>query len=137
MASATAKSSSNMARKKLPKKRVSMYRLEDEGDVIHARKFEVVRGEYIVEADGYTINRIGDKSLMCNCPARITPCRHVKMYLYQKALGLDPKALATSLIYWEADEKEPEVMSLDDVRDIWDIPEGEDGTMDTGDTNYD
>lgn len=119
-----------MARKKLPKKRVSMYRLEDNGSHIAAHKFEVVRGEHIVDASGYTISRIGDSSLMCDCPARITPCRHIKMHLYAKAMGITPDTMRTSLIYWEADEKEPEVMSMDDVRDIWDIPEGEDGSSD-------
>ena len=128
-----------MARKKLPKKRVSMYRIEDNGSYIAARKFEVVRGEHIVEADGYTINRIGDSSLMCNCPARVSPCRHIQMYLYQKALGIDTSSHKDSIIYWEDSAKEPEVMSMDDVRDIWDIPEGEDGSGDSssGSSNYD
>lgn len=128
-----------MGRKKVVKKRVSMYRLiaDDSGDFITAHKFEVVRGEHIVEAPGYTITRITDSSLMCNCPARITPCRHIKMYLYQRAMQLSPQTISKSMIYWEADEKEPEVMSIDDVRDMWDIPEGEDGSSDTGDSSYD
>lgn len=116
---------------KLPKKRVSFYtfeKVEDKGyaEKWKATKYACVRGESF-EAEGeYAITRFDTSSMFdCNCPARIDDCRHKKMLNYIRGMGL--KTGPDVFVYWESDDKEPELMSKDDIYDVWNIPDVDDG----------
>ena len=111
---------------KLPKKRVSFYTFEKVNEGLYkATKYACVRGESF-EAEGeYSIERPGEQSWMCSCPARIDDCRHKKMLNYIRGMGLQTGP--DVFVYWESDDKEPELMSKDDIYDIWNIPDIDDG----------
>ena len=121
-----------MARRRVEKKRVSMYQfkqLDDES--IDVRKWAVVRGESFEPESAYQLTKLhADVPYACNCPARVL-CRHVKMVTYCKAMGWPSP---DTYVYWQQDDKEPEHMSIDDIVDRWDVP---DPRKDQGDSNFD